>query len=166
MTGATVPPHAGTRPPRLADDSPGFLARIGQGWADREAPAPVAAAARAAAEHRARLGAELPQRTIVLAAGRAPRRNGDADYAFRADSDFVWATSCQVEGGVLVMTPRPGGHDAVLYLPPPAGPGERDFYVGHLDQHDLTGEPRGCRRGRSAGSGSTGWRFRCRTTVS
>ncbi|MEV1118208.1 aminopeptidase P family protein [Actinosynnema sp. NPDC049800] len=131
MTEATVPPHTGTRPPRLADESPGFLAGIGQGWADREVPAPVdAAAARAAAEHRARLSAALPQRTIVLAAGHAPRRNGDADHAFRADSDFVWATSCQVEGGVLVMTPRTGGHDAVLHLPPPARPGERDFHAG------------------------------------
>ncbi|ACU38543.1 aminopeptidase P family protein [Actinosynnema mirum] len=130
MTEATVPPHAGTKPPRLADDSPGFLSRIGQGWADREVPAPVdEAAARAAAEHRDRISAALPGRTVVVAAGRAPNRNGDADYAFRAGSDFVWATSCQVEGGVLVMTPRTGGHDAVLYLPPPARPGERDFYA-------------------------------------
>ncbi|HWS37313.1 MAG TPA: aminopeptidase P family protein [Actinoplanes sp.] len=124
------PAWAGTRPPRLADDSPGFLAAIGQGWATRPVPAPVdAAAAKAAADHRERLSAALPGETIVLAAGGAKNRNGDADYAFRADSDFVWATSCQVEGSILVMTPRPGGHDAVLYMPPPARPGERDFFA-------------------------------------
>lgn len=39
------PAWAGTRPPRLADDSPGFLAAIGQGWAARPVPAPVDAAA-------------------------------------------------------------------------------------------------------------------------
>mgnify|MGYP004498725991 CR=1 FL=1 len=130
MTDKTSIPYAGTKPPRLADDSPGFLGRIAHGWAARDVPAPVTpAAAQAAAEHRARLSAALPGRTLVLAAGRARHRNGDADYAFRADSDFVWATSCQAEDAVLVMSPRDGGHDAVLYLPAPAGPGERDFYA-------------------------------------
>ncbi|GAA2526160.1 aminopeptidase P family protein [Winogradskya humida] len=130
MTELSTPPWAGTKPPWLADDSPGFLARIGQGWAERDVPAPVdPAAARAAVAHRARLSAALPGQTLVLAAGQARPRNGDADHPFRADSDFVWATSCQVEGSVLVMTPAPGGHDAVLYLPAPAGPGERDFYA-------------------------------------
>ncbi|WP_430783649.1 aminopeptidase P family protein [Actinoplanes sp. G11-F43] len=124
------PAWAGTKPPRLADDSPGFLAAIGQGWATRAVPAPVdAEAAKAAADHRARLSAALPGETIVLSAGVAKNRNGDADYAFRADSDFVWATSCQVEGSILVMTPRAGGHDAVLYMPPPARPGERNFFA-------------------------------------
>ncbi|SDS90538.1 aminopeptidase P family protein [Actinoplanes derwentensis] len=124
------PAWAGTKPPRLADDSPGFLASIGQGWAARNVPAPVdAAAAKAAADHRERLSAALPGETIVLAAGTAKNRNGDADYAFRADSDFVWATSCQVEESILVMTPRSGGHDAVLYMPPPARPGERNFFA-------------------------------------
>ncbi|GAB7042364.1 MULTISPECIES: aminopeptidase P family protein [Catenuloplanes] len=126
----TQAPFTGTRPPRLADVSTGFLAGIGTGWAARAVPAPVDdAAARAAAAHRDRLSAALPGRTLVIAAGRAARRNGDADHPFRAGSDFVWATSCQAEGGVLVMHPRPGGHDAVLHLPPPARPGERDFYA-------------------------------------
>jgi Xaa-Pro aminopeptidase len=123
----TRPPFAGTRPPKLAADSPGFLSRIAQGWAEREVPAPVdAAAAKAAAAHRARLSERFPGRTLVLSAGTARHRNGDADYPFRPDSDFVWATSCQVEGAILVMGP---GHDAVLYLTPPARPGERDFFA-------------------------------------
>jgi Xaa-Pro aminopeptidase len=124
------PAHAGTRPPRLADHSPGFLAGIGQGWAARDVPAPVdAAAAKAAMSHRARLSASFPGRTLVLSAGTARHRNGDADYLFRPDSDFVWATSCQAEGAILVMRHRPGGHDAVLYLTPPARTGERDFFA-------------------------------------
>ncbi|MBT0771557.1 aminopeptidase P N-terminal domain-containing protein [Kineosporia sp. J2-2] len=124
------PAWAGTRPPRLSEHSPGFQDWIARGWGERDVPAPVnAAAARAAAEHRARLSAALPGRTIVLRAGDAPNRNGDADYAFRADSDFVWATSCQAEGAILVMTPNGSGHEAVLYLPPPARPGEKDFYA-------------------------------------
>ncbi|RSM72210.1 Xaa-Pro aminopeptidase [Actinoplanes sp. ATCC 53533] len=130
MTRDTRPPYAGTRPPKLADDSPGFLARIGHGWAERQVPAPVDdAAAKAAAAHRARLSERFPDRTLVLSAGHARHRNGDADYPFRPDSDFVWATSCQAEGAVLVLRHRPGGHDPVLYLTPPAGPGERDFFA-------------------------------------
>ncbi|MCE0536568.1 aminopeptidase P N-terminal domain-containing protein [Kineosporia rhizophila] len=124
------PRWAGTRPPRLGEVSTGFQGWIAQGWGTRQVAAPVdQAAARAAAAHRARLSEALPGQTIVLAAGRAPNRNGDADYAFRADSDFVWATSCQTEGAVLLMTPREGGHESVLYIPPPAGPGEKDFYA-------------------------------------
>ncbi|MFI5844143.1 aminopeptidase P family protein [Catenuloplanes sp. NPDC051500] len=124
------PLYAGTRPPRLTEDSPGFLAGIARGWGERTVPAPAdPAAAHAAAAHRDRLSAALPGKTLVIGAGQAARRNGDADYGFRAGSDFVWATSCQAEGGYLVMTPRPGGHDAVLYLPPPARPGERDFFA-------------------------------------
>jgi Xaa-Pro aminopeptidase len=130
MTGETRPAYAGTRPPKLAEDSPGFLARIGHGWATRDVPAPVdAAAAAAAAAHRARLSAEFADRTLVLSAGWARHRNGDAHYAFRPDSDFVWATSCQAEGAVLVMRHRPGGHDPVLYLTPAARPGEREFFA-------------------------------------
>lgn len=123
-------PHRGTRPPRIADDSPGFLASIGTGWAARDVPAPVdKAAARAAAAHRERLSALFPGETLVLAAGTARHRSGDTEYAFRPGSDFVWATSCRAEGAVLVMHPRPGGHDPVLFLPPPARPGERDFFA-------------------------------------
>lgn len=125
-----APAWAGTRPPRLVQHSTGFQSWIATGWGERNVPAPVSAeAAKAAVAHRQRLSAELPGRTIVLQAGIARNRNGDADYAFRADSDFVWATSSQAEGGVLVMTPTAGGHEAVLYLPPPARPGEKDFYA-------------------------------------
>jgi Xaa-Pro aminopeptidase len=129
-TNPALPPYARTRPPRLAEQSPGFQAAIARDWEERSVPAPVdAAAARAAAEHRRRLSERFPGETLVIASGHASSRNGDADYAFRADSDFVWATSCQVEGGVLVMSPRPGGHDAVLHLSAPARPGERDFHA-------------------------------------
>ncbi|MCI2239565.1 aminopeptidase P family protein [Paenibacillus sp. TRM 82003] len=129
-TRADLPPYARTRPPRLAEASDGFLAGIAHGWGERVVPAPVEpAAARAAAEHRGRLSALFPGRTLVIASGHAAPRNGDADHPFRAHSDFVWATSCQLEGGVLVMHARPGGHDAVLHVPAPARPGERDFHA-------------------------------------
>lgn len=128
MSETSRPPYAGTRYPRLAD-IPAFREHIATGWADEPVPARLLdGAAEAAASHRERLSARLPDKTIVASSGTAPARNDDNDYLFRADSDFVWLTGCQVEGGTLVMTPRPGGHDAALYLPAPFRPGETGFF--------------------------------------
>jgi Xaa-Pro aminopeptidase len=123
------PPYAGTRYPRLAE-TPAFTASIAAGWDSTPVPAtPVPGAPEAAAAHRDRLSARLPGAAIVVAAGTAPVRNDDSDYLFRADSDFTWLTGCQIEGAVLVMTPRPGGHDARLFMPPPFRPGDTGFFA-------------------------------------
>jgi Xaa-Pro aminopeptidase len=122
------PPYAGTRYPRIKDIK-GFTDFIATGWgADPVPAAPVEGAAQAAADHRRRLSERLPGTTIVVPSGTAPIRNDDNTYLFRPDSDFVWLTGCQAEGAVLVMTPRPGGHDARLFLPPPFRPGDTGFF--------------------------------------
>ncbi|MFI6924154.1 aminopeptidase P family protein [Nonomuraea spiralis] len=113
------------RPPKLSE-IPAFAAYMNTGWdtPDRT-PSVVPGAAQAAAAHRARLAEALPGRTVVLAAGQAPVRNNDTVYDFRADSDFVWLTGCQIENAVLVLT----GAEATVYLPPPAYPGDPAFYT-------------------------------------
>ncbi|WP_105565660.1 aminopeptidase P family protein [Microbacterium halophytorum] len=123
------PPYAGTRYPRLAE-VPAFTEWIAQGWGG-SAPAPdvVDGTAEASADHRRRLSERFPGATLVLAAGTAPTRNDDCDYAFRADSAFVWASGCQAEDAALVLRPRPGGHDAALYVPAPFRPGETGFFA-------------------------------------
>ncbi|MDT0268959.1 Xaa-Pro aminopeptidase [Streptomyces sp. DSM 44915] len=125
------PPHAGTRPPRLAE-VPAFTAAIAAGW-DRP-PTPVAlipGAAGSAAAHRARLAERTGPATVVAGAGRAPVRSNDTFYDFRADSDFVWLTGCAVEDAVLVLTvgTDPADHRATLFLPPPARPGQPGFFA-------------------------------------
>ncbi|NUQ88394.1 MAG: aminopeptidase P family protein [Glycomyces artemisiae] len=125
----TRPPYAGTRYPKLTE-IPAFTSFLATGWGTGPVPAtPVPGAPEAAAAHRDRLSARLPGETIVLAAGTAPVRNDDNDYAFRADSSFTWLTGAQIEGAVLVMTPRPGGHDARLFMPPPFRPGDTGFFA-------------------------------------
>ncbi|ONK16129.1 aminopeptidase P family protein [Streptomyces sp. MP131-18] len=125
------PPYAGTRPPRPAD-VPAFTDGIARGWAPVEVPVPLpAGAAAAAAAHRRRLAARTGARTVVAGAGRAPVRSNDTAYDFRADSDFVWLTGCAVEDAVLVL--RAGGgpdgdHEATLFVPPPARPGDPGFF--------------------------------------
>ncbi|MEU7743548.1 aminopeptidase P family protein [Nonomuraea sp. NPDC049158] len=113
------------RPPKLLD-IPAFTDYIGKGWdiPDRT-PVVVPGAAEAAAAHRARLGAALPGRTVVVAAGQAPVRSNDTSYDFRPGSDFYWLTGCVAEDAVAVI--RDG--DAVVYLPVPAYPGEPGFFA-------------------------------------
>ena len=128
MTTTTRPPYAGTRPPRL-HEAPGFADSIGLGWStQRVQPALPEGSAAAAAEHRRRLSERVAGHDVVVSAGVAPVRNGDAAYAFRPDSDFVWLTGCQVEGATLVLRATATGHDATLYVPPPAPPGDPGFY--------------------------------------
>ncbi|WP_411147863.1 aminopeptidase P family protein [Streptomyces sp. A30] len=94
---------------------------MGTGWATPDRTPRVVPGA---ADHRARLAAALPDRTVVLSAGQAPVRSNDTTYDFRPDSDFYWVTGCAVENAVVVL--RAG--DATLYLPPPAHPGEQAFW--------------------------------------
>jgi Xaa-Pro aminopeptidase len=114
------------RLPKLTE-VPGFVAQIADGWGtpDRTVPM-VEGAASAAAAHRDRLQAAFPGRSIVVAAGQAPVRANDTRYAFRPHSDFCWLTGCtEAEDAVLVMS----AGTAVLYLPPPAYPGENEFFA-------------------------------------
>ena len=127
MTIQSAIPYQGTRPPRLTE-TPGFLAGIGKGWEDRTVAAPIPdGAAAAAADHRRRLRDALPGKTCVIAAGSAPTRANDTVYDFRADSDFVWLAGAQLEEAVLVVS-ADSRTDAVLFLPPPARPGEPGFF--------------------------------------
>ncbi|MEV0198081.1 aminopeptidase P family protein [Nonomuraea sp. NPDC050691] len=113
------------RPPKLSE-IPAFTAYMDTGWdtPDRTPPV-VPGAARAAADHRARLAEALPGRTLVLTAGEAPVRSNDTAYDFRPDSDFLWLTGCPVENAAVVLR----GADATLYLPPPAYPGDPGFWT-------------------------------------
>ncbi|OLR91449.1 aminopeptidase P family protein [Actinokineospora bangkokensis] len=122
------------RDPSRLVQAQGFREFVRDDWgpADRRVPE-VPGAAEAAAAHRARLSEAFPGQRIAVAAGLAPVRANDTDYEFRADSDFAWLTGCYAEGAVLVMTPRAGGHDAVLHLREPAGPAEADFFASARD---------------------------------
>ena len=122
------PRRSGEREPRLREVR-AFTDYVATGWAAPEVrPDLVPGTAEAAASHRRRLSAALPGQVLVLGSGTAPVRNDDCSYAFRPDSAFVWASGCQAEDAVLVMTPTGSGHDATLYLPPPFRPGEEGFF--------------------------------------
>lgn len=124
--------RATRRDPRmpLISESKGFTSWMADGWGEASRELKVEpGAAQAAADHRARLSAELPGATLVVTAGRSQLRANDTYFEFRADSDFLWAVGHGVEDAVLVMRPVSGGHDATLYITPPARPGSRGFYA-------------------------------------
>lgn len=127
-TSMPTPENKDPRLPRLADSAE-FNDYMAEGWAAPDRTPPVVdGAPQAAADHRARLSAEFPGRTIVVASGVAPTRANDSNYDFRPDSDFYWLTGCTVEDAVLVMSAASSGHDATLYLPEPFYPGHPGFY--------------------------------------
>lgn len=114
------------RLPRLAQ-SPGFVEAIRGGWGpiDR-APTLTPGAAAAGAAHRDRLREALPGERVVVSAGFAPVRSNDTYHEFRADSNFLWLTGLDVEGGIIEIAPD---GDTTLFMEPPAKPGEVDFYA-------------------------------------
>lgn len=124
--------RATRRDPRmpLLSQAEGFATWMGEGWgsADRSLEV-VTGAPEAAAAHRARLSAALPGKTLVVTAGRAQLRMNDTFFEFRADSDFLWLVGYGIEDAVLIMTPNAGGHDATLYITPPARPGSAAFHA-------------------------------------
>ena len=124
----TGPPFAGTRYPKLAN-IPAFTDFIARDWLSVESSVNLTeGAAEAAASHRDRLSERFQGMTLVLSSGTAPVRNDDCDYAFRANSNFVWLTGCQVENATLVMHPVGTGHEATLYMPAPFKPGDNGFF--------------------------------------
>ena len=130
MTDTHSHTRAGAQPlPRLAEVA-AFRETMATGWGvpDRTPPVEPGIAA-ASAAHRARLTAAFPKRTIVVLAGRAPVRANDTFYDFRPDSDFFWLTGCASEDAVVVLAPTGAGHDATVFLPAPAYPGETGFFA-------------------------------------
>lgn len=113
--------------------SQAFKRFIASGWRprptglpDRSAVAPFAAARRAA------LSAQFPGERLVIPAGVLRTRSNDTDHRFRPHSAFAHLTGLgtdQEPDAVLVLEPRGGGHDAVLFFRPRAGRDAEEFYA-------------------------------------
>jgi Xaa-Pro aminopeptidase len=101
-----------------------------QGWSDqagRAAP-PPAPPAELSARRRAALSARWTGFRLIIPAGQPRLRAGDSHYPFRPDSNYVWLTGDQTPGGVLVLEPVGGEHEATLYVRPPSGRDDDSFW--------------------------------------
>ena len=65
--------------------------------------------------HRRALAKRLSDGIVVLSAERPARRNGDVDYRFRQDSDFLYLTGVLEPGYALLLDPRRG--EETLFVP-------------------------------------------------
>ncbi len=113
--------------------TPEFKAFVASRWDEPDDVSTTRiAAAPFAEQRRAALSARFPGRRIVAPAGDFKVRANDTDYRFRPDSDFAYLTGLGADfepGAVLVMEPTSGGHDATLYVIPPAGRDDEGFYA-------------------------------------
>jgi Xaa-Pro aminopeptidase len=102
-----------------------------QGWsADTERPGmPPAPPADVIARRRADVSADWRGVRLIVPAGQPRLRSGDSHYPFRPESNYVWLTGDQTPGGVLVLEPAGGQHEATLYLPPPSGRNDDSFWL-------------------------------------
>jgi Xaa-Pro aminopeptidase len=82
-----------------------------------------------AAKRRIALSAATAGRLVVVPAGGLRVRANDTDYAFRAQSAFTWLTGETEADTVLVLRPEGSGHEAVLYVPEYAQPGEIRYFT-------------------------------------
>lgn len=95
-----------------------------------------------AAQRRLMLSRQMESKRLVIPAGTLKVRAGDSDYRFRAHSAFVHLTGLGARcepGSVLILEPvgrgegdSGGHHRATLYLPPPSGPGNADYYSDEI----------------------------------
>jgi Xaa-Pro aminopeptidase len=84
------------------------------------------------ARRRAAVSAAFSGQLVVVPAGSLKTRANDTEYPFRAASAFTWLTGETVADAVLVMTPIPTGHEALLYVRDYATAGDIAYFTSRL----------------------------------
>ncbi len=106
---------------------------MSQGWApENDVKPPPSPVAPYADQRRIALSETFSGERLVVPAGGLKVRSNDTDYVFRPHSAFAYLSGLGADrepDAVLVMEPlTDGGHEAVLYLQPPAGRESAEFY--------------------------------------
>ncbi len=110
-----------------------FNAFMRQGWAPSDEVLPQAAPVAAYASKRRELvSAAFGGERLVVPAGGLKVRSNDTDYVFRPHSTFAHLSGLGADrepDAVLVLEPTGDeGHEAVLYVQPPAGRTSTEFF--------------------------------------
>ncbi|WP_042425050.1 aminopeptidase P family protein [Streptacidiphilus anmyonensis] len=124
-------PKAGHRETPVSTEFRDFMA---SGWAaDDRPPTPRAEAADPAARRREALSQRFPGERLVIPGGGLKVRSNDTDYTFRPHTAFAHLSGLASQAepdSVLVLHPGiEGGHEAVLYVRPPAPRDTEEFYT-------------------------------------
>jgi len=110
-----------------------FMDFMGHGWAPvSESLPPLAEVASYAAARRQEVSGAFESERLVVPAGGLKVRSNDTDYVFRPHSAFAHLTGLGADrepDAALVLEPLPdGGHEAILFLDPPAGRDSQEFF--------------------------------------
>jgi Xaa-Pro aminopeptidase len=79
---------------------------------------------------------------LVIPSGSEQVRANDTNFRFRTSSDFAYLAGPGEPGGLLVLEPRDGGHDAVLFVPP-HNRGQAEFFTDRVHGELWVGRHRG-----------------------
>jgi Xaa-Pro aminopeptidase len=135
-------PQAPTKASHDADAPPALIEFMSSGWLD--APITVATIPHIDRfrERRAALSAAFPGTYLAVPAGSEKVRANDTNFRFRPSSDFAYLAGPGEPNALLVLEPRDGGHDAVLFVPP-HNRGEAAFFTDRVHGELWVGRHRG-----------------------
>ena len=104
---------------------PKFVNFMLQGWKEPQItlPKPIKAAA-AHKERRQRVSAAFKRQYVIVPTGHEKVRANDTNYRFRPDTAFYYLTGNNEADCVLVLIPKKGGHEHVLFVEPNPGRSE------------------------------------------
>ncbi len=112
---------------------PALLELMMRDWRRPKAALPpkIRGAERFKARRRA-LSHTFPDEVLVIPTGHEKVRANDTTYRFRPGSDFYYLTGNLEPDGVLVLAPRRGGHDDILFVEPNPGRKDATFFTDRM----------------------------------
>ena len=113
-----------------ADVPPNLLNFMLRSWNPKPRKLPrVMANAASYAARRARLSQRFPGELLVVPSGHRKVRANDTYYSFRPGTDFFYLTGALEPDCVLLLLPRQGGHEALLFVEPNPGKTDATFFT-------------------------------------
>ena len=88
------------------------------------------------------LSRAYPGEYLIVPSGTEQVRANDTHFRFRPSSDYAYLVGAGEPGGMLVLEPRDGGHDALLFVPP-HNRGQAEFFTDRVHGELWVGRHRG-----------------------
>jgi Xaa-Pro aminopeptidase len=125
-----------------ADVPQALIEFMSGGWTD--APLKISAIAEMERfrKRREAVSQAYPGEYIVIPSGRELVRANDTNFRFRPSSDYAYLVGAGEPGGLLILEPRSGGHDSLLFVPP-HNRGQAEFFTDRVHGELWVGRHRG-----------------------
>jgi Xaa-Pro aminopeptidase len=124
-------------------DSPEALVRfMSEGWVDAPITVSRADQVERLSARRAELARAFADAVLVIPAGGEKTRANDTNFRFRTSSDFAYLMGQGEAGSTLLLEPRNGSHDSVLFVPA-HNRGDAAFFADRVHGELWVGRHRG-----------------------